>query len=134
MKNCPNCGAKVDDNFDICWKCQYSFVDGKIFEDEDFAVICPSCGKEYMSSQVNCPGCGYNFEEYVPGKIEPPEGSRKLNCLRCETKLVFMGNYKFHEGMRVGAIGDIFEMFTNRESYDLYSCPKCGKVEFFMPG
>lgn len=30
-------------------------------------------------------------------------------------------------------MGNIFEIFLNRESFDLYLCPKCGKVEFFSP-
>ena len=29
--------------------------------------------------------------------------------------------------------GNIFEAFTHRESFDLFICPKCGKVEFFTP-
>ncbi len=55
---------------------------------------------------------------------------KTLQCLRCEDTMVYQGNFKFHEGSRVGVFGDLLELFTNRESFDLYVCPKCGKVEF----
>ena len=35
--------------------------------------------------------------------------------------------------MSTGLFGNLFELFQNRESFDLYVCPKCGKVEFFIP-
>ncbi len=41
------------------------------------------------------------------------------------------GNFKFHEGSRYGIFGNLLEIFENRESFDLYVCSKCGKVEFF---
>ena len=37
------------------------------------------------------------------------------------------------EGMNTGVLGNLFELFQNREAFDLYVCPKCGKVEFFVP-
>jgi hypothetical protein len=47
--------------------------------------------------------------------------------------LVFSGNYKFHEGTRMGLLGNNFELFVNRESFDIYVCPDCGKLEFYAP-
>ena len=29
MKICPNCGAEVEDHFELCWKCNYSFEEEK---------------------------------------------------------------------------------------------------------
>ncbi|TKG94034.1 hypothetical protein EYV94_14865 [Puteibacter caeruleilacunae] len=98
MKNCPNCNAELEDNFNVCWNCDYSLTEQKIVQ----------------------------FEE-------PQQGSRKIDCLRCHIPMQYAGNYKFHEGTRVGVMGSIFEAFQNRESFDLYLCPKCGKVEFFSP-
>ncbi|MDO8928817.1 MAG: hypothetical protein Q7W54_07500 [Bacteroidota bacterium] len=57
----------------------------------------------------------------------------QIDCLRCKISMSYNGNVRFHEGTRMGAFGDLFELFTNRESFDLYFCPKCGKVEFFLP-
>ena len=99
IKICPKCNAEVEENFNICWRCNYSFTEEKIVE-----------------------------------FYEKKRGDRDLNCLRCNNvKMVFAGNYKFHEGPRIGILGSAFEIFQNRETFDLYLCPKCGKVEFFTP-
>ena len=100
MKNCPNCNSEVEDNFDLCWNCNFSFTDNKVIVIED-------------------------------AMIEKSE--KEIDCLRCKVPLVYSGNFKFHEGTRVGVLGNLFEAFTNRESFDLFICPKCGKVEFFTP-
>lgn len=99
MRNCPNCNSEIEDNFDMCWYCNYSLTDNQIVDIQDSDI-----GKK-----------------------------RKIDCLRCKVPLIFSGNFKFHEGTRVGIFGDIFEAFTNREAFDLYICPKCGKVEFYSP-
>lgn len=100
MKKCPHCNAEVEENFDLCWNCNYDFKKGKIAEIAD----------------------------------ENWDKERNMSCLRCPgTKMQYAGNYKFHEGSRIGALGSFMEIFTNRESFDLYVCPKCGKVEFFSP-
>ena len=56
-----------------------------------------------------------------------------IDCLRCQVKMAYSGKYEFHEGMNTGVLGNLFELFQNREDFDLYVCPKCGKVEFFVP-
>ena len=58
---------------------------------------------------------------------------RKIDCLRCNIPMEKSGNFKFLEGARTGLFGNIFELLQNRESFDLYHCPECGKVEFFIP-
>lgn len=45
-----------------------------------------------------------------------------------------MGTKKFHEGTRWSVFGDLAELFENREQYDVYLCPRCGKVEMFVDG
>lgn len=59
-----------------------------------------------------------------------------LACPRCGVALAYIGKKKFHEGSRGwGAfLGDIGELFVNRESFDVYCCPRCGRVEFFVDG
>lgn len=59
---------------------------------------------------------------------------RALDCLRCRTGLQYMGTKKFHEGTRWSVFGDLAELFENREQYDVYMCPQCGKVEMFVDG
>lgn len=98
MKECPKCGTEVQDNFDLCWNCTYSFSQYKIVK----------------TDLINM-------------------SKRKVDCTRCNLPLIFSGKFKFHEGKRIGIFGDLFELFVNRESFDLYVCPKCGQVEFFTP-
>ncbi len=99
MKTCPNCNEEVEDSFELCWNCNYSFSENKVVEIE-------------YASEVN---------------------TLKLKCLRCHTAMQFVGNSRFHEGTQFGVLGNLFELFENRQSFDLYACPSCGKVEFFMP-
>ena len=133
MKKCPNCNSEVENNFDLCWNCQYIFSDDD--DSNDIKTICPKCQKEfdtyldYLDHEDNCP-----LNDYHPKNSEKSEGTKKIKCLRCTVPLNFEGNFKFHEGMRFGAFGNLLELFTNRESFDLYSCPNCGKIEFFLPG
>lgn len=98
MKVCPKCHEEVEDSFEICWNCNYSFPDDMILE--------------------------------IP---QEGEGEHPIDCLRCEVKMRYSGKYKFHEGMNTGLFGNLFEIFQNREAFDLYVCPECGKVEFFVP-
>lgn len=48
--------------------------------------------------------------------------------------MVYTGVYKFLEGARVGVLGNILELlFQNKETFEIYLCPQCGKAEFFSP-
>lgn len=98
MKICPKCNAEIEENFEICWNCNYSLTEEK----------------------------GIEFKDNIPE-------AKKINCLRCNLLMHYSGNYRFHEGAKTGVFGSLFEIFVNRESFDLYLCPKCGKVEFFSP-
>lgn len=134
MKTCPKCNAEVDNNFDICWNCQYSFVEQKVLDSSDFKLICPKCNTEIEPGLNYCPQCHFNLSEINKETGTTPQGPKVVECLRCKVTLEYQGYFRFHEGTRVGALGNLFELFTNRESFDLYSCPNCGKVEFFIPG
>ncbi|MCB1093119.1 MAG: hypothetical protein KDL87_16390 [Verrucomicrobiae bacterium] len=60
--------------------------------------------------------------------------SKVLTCHRCDSRLEYAGTKRFHEGSRLGVFGDLAELFVKRESYDVYFCPTCGKVEFYIDG
>jgi hypothetical protein len=55
---------------------------------------------------------------------------------RCDTELQYVGTKRFHEGTRGWgfALGDLGELFVNRESFDVYVCGRCGRVELFVDG
>lgn len=134
MKTCPNCWNEVEDNFDVCWSCQYSFVDEKVLDATEIKVVCPKCNAVVPSSVTYCPKCNSYVRENDEETDKKASGYNDLVCLRCKVPLEYQGNYKFHEGTRYGVMGDLFELLTNKESFDLCYCPKCGKVEFFLPG
>ncbi len=134
MKKCPKCNAELEDNFEVCWNCQYSFVDNKVLGNNDFKLICPKCNAEIEPSLYYCPKCHYDLSEINKESGTKPQGPKNVECLRCKVPLDYQGNFKFHEGSRIGAWGNLFELLENNESFDLYTCPKCGKVEFFLPG
>lgn len=134
MKTCPNCNSEIDDNFDICWNCQYSLSEKRVIQKSEFNETCPHCNMEVDSTFEFCPNCQHRLGiKSVPRENTSYEGPLKIDCLRCKIPMLFKGNNKFHEGTRIGALGDIFELLQNRESFDLYFCPQCGKIEFFLP-
>jgi hypothetical protein len=92
----------VPNEFDICWKCNYDFQSKEIHERQ----VPFEAGKELH--QV-----------------------KKLKCLRCESKMEYVGEKKFHEGKRHGIWGDIGELMVKRTVLNMYQCSGCGKVEFF---
>lgn len=94
MKNCPNCNAEVEESFDLCWNCNYSFSEKQVVDIKDITQL----------------------------------GSREIDCLRCRIPMLYSGIFKFQEGPRA-----LYNVFQNREKFELYLCPKCGKVEFFIP-
>lgn len=69
-------------------------------------------------------------------RIASKRGVSVLECGRCSGSMRYAGLKKFHEGTRAWGfwLGDLGELFTNRELYDVYICPNCGKVEFFLDG
>ena len=105
MWTCAKCREEIEDTFDACWKCG-TFKDGT--EDPDFANRVPVTPEAVDKHPIHCP--------------------------RCEQALTYMGTKSFHEGTRWGALGDIGELFVNKETFDVYCCPRCGRVEFFVDG
>jgi hypothetical protein len=61
-------------------------------------------------------------------------GINPMKCPRCETNLQYVGAKAFHEGTRWGVLGDLGELFVNKERFDIYVCNRCGRVELFIDG
>lgn len=64
----------------------------------------------------------------------PDSTPRFIQCSRCRVEMTFLGTKNFHEGRRWGILGDLGEVFVNKEKFDLYACPRCGVVELFVDG
>lgn len=142
MKICPNCHVDCENPAEVCKNCNFSFIEGRLLteESEDDATFktCPNCRAEVEENFEMCWNCNYSFLEDKVVEIkdfqsELESGDVNMLCLRCSKPMKYSGNFKFHEGPRMGALGDLFELFVNKESFDLYVCPQCGKVEFFVP-
>ena len=106
MDRCPHCAEPIEPDYSVCWRCG-THADGT-------------------------PPAADFVRDDAPISHEPP--ARTLTCLRCEQSMTLVRRMKFHEGSRAWPflLGDLGELFVNRESFDTYACPDCGKVEFFL--
>ena len=65
----------------------------------------------------------------------PNRPADHVSCSRCDIALDFVGTKRFHEGTRAfDFMGGLFELFKHREHFDVYVCPRCGRVELFVDG
>ena len=58
--------------------------------------------------------------------------ANSLNCLRCGAKMRFWGRERLQRSPDLIISGLTFALVGGRE-INIYSCPKCGKLEFFQP-
>lgn len=59
---------------------------------------------------------------------------RKLNCLRCKTVMKFARQEKIQLGQTGILLGDWPNIMAGALEVEIWLCPKCSKVEFFLPG
>ena len=71
-------------------------------------------------------------EEDIERKAFLNEKFRSKHCLRCNIVLRYAGKKEFHEGMKLGTLGDFFELFVAQMRLEMYVCPNCLRVEFFV--
>ena len=94
---------------------------------------CPKCGERNENNFDACWKCGTSVDG-----VEDPEFGKPVrsgvSCLRCRTSLERVGTKTFHEGINWGILGELGELFVKRATFDVYHCPDCGHVEFFMDG
>lgn len=92
---------------------------------------CVKCREQIGDNFDACWSCGTSRDGVVPP--DEPE-THPVVCPRCRRKLDYVGTKSFHEGTRWGVLGDLGELFVKKERLDLYCCPRCGRVEFFVDG
>jgi hypothetical protein len=97
---------------------------------------CAKCSESIEDSFDACWKCGIRRDGSAPDPADAAEvvSDRAVDCCRCRCRLLYVGTKKFHEGTNWGLLGEIGELFVNRENFELYRCPRCGKVEFFIRG
>ena len=57
---------------------------------------------------------------------------RDMDCLRCNQKMKYMMTEKLQLGQTGWILGDLSNLFAGALEVDFYSCPGCGKIEFFV--
>ena len=65
---------------------------------------------------------------------QPAPGENPIICAACHLDLTYVGTRDFHEGTRWGVLGELGELFVNKEHFDVYLCPRCGRVSLFVDG
>jgi hypothetical protein len=56
------------------------------------------------------------------------------DCLRCHVELRYQGSRRFDEEPRWTIFGQPGGMFQGHDAFDVYVCPRCGRVELFVVG
>jgi hypothetical protein len=120
MWKCPKCHEMLEDTFDVCWNCGTS---REGVEDPDFGKPEPDEALAESRDPVDS-----------DDESELPRDTNPIVCPRCYRNLDFVGTKRFHEGTRLGFLGELGELFVNRERFDVYVCPRCGRAEFFVDG
>ena len=119
MWQCSKCGESIEDGFDVCWKCGNAW-DG---------VADPGFQRS-PHAETPVPATA---PAAVPVSTDPHSGN-PITCAQCDQALQYVGRKRFHEGTNWGILGEIGELFVKREHFDVYVCPRCGRVEFFVDG
>jgi Zn finger protein HypA/HybF involved in hydrogenase expression len=111
MWTCIRCGEEVEEIFEVCWNCQAN-----------------QNGVLPLNNPVSQKVIADKDRAIVNKKYKP------MNCLRCRSILEYSGTKKLHQGVNWGALGDWGELLVGYESLEMYVCPECGHVEFFIFG
>ena|ERR1035441_6563297 len=84
---------------------------------------CTKCGERLDDQFDSCWKCaGETAVSSANASAPEPPPAKPLRCPRCHTDLKFLDNETFSEQ------GGDFA----RHGFDLYVCPRCGRVEFFV--
>lgn len=110
MWKCLKCSEEVNEELDVCWNCE-----------ADRRGVLP---KGASSTKRD------NRDAELKRFLNKKHGPKK--CSACQCALKFVGSREFHEGANWGMLGDLGELFVARTSLEMYACPTCLRVEFFL--
>lgn len=57
---------------------------------------------------------------------------RQIDCLRCKAQMSYIGREKIQLGQTGWILGDLPNLVSGALEVELFSCPHCGKLEFFQ--
>jgi hypothetical protein len=103
---------------------------------ETSAWQCPNCRHALEPQFDECWDCGYVRGSGGDETLrEPTPGSDPITCVTCMLGLDFIGTKQFHVGPRGPfVLGEMGEFLIDRDRFDVYECPRCGRIELFMDG
>lgn len=55
-----------------------------------------------------------------------------LCCLRCGARMRFLGRERIQLGQTSWLLGDLPNLIAGAMVAEIFSCPKCGKIELFQ--
>jgi len=111
---CQNCSEEVEDQFGACWNCEA--------DRQDTLPTRSSADRDAEDMDAE----DMKRKAFLNEKFGPK------HCLRCNIALRYAGRKEFHEGMKLGALGDFAELFVGQTRLEMYVCPNCLRVEFFV--
>lgn len=56
---------------------------------------------------------------------------RNIKCLRCQAQMRFAGRENLQLGKTGWLLGDLPNLFAGALEVAIFTCPNCGKIEFF---
>lgn len=56
---------------------------------------------------------------------------KRLSCLRCDKEMKYSGTRKIQLGETGWILGDLPNLIAGAMEVDIFSCPQCGKIEFY---
>ena len=95
---------------------------------------CLNCSEDVADNLSVCWNCETAAEKDPESDFKQflSEKHRPKNCVGCNSQLNFAGTKEFREGTNWGMLGDFGEFFERHVSLEMYVCPKCLRVEFFV--
>jgi len=57
---------------------------------------------------------------------------KDIFCLRCNKTMHYIKREKLQLGETGWVLGDLSNLLAGAMEVDIYTCPDCGKIEFFM--
>lgn len=141
MKICPNCKVDCENHAKQCKNCTYSFIEGRVMIESDDRYAfkkCPNCFSEVEENFEICWQCNYSFIDNKVVEIKDAELlvdtiDEEKQCLRCNAAMKYIGQITTKVGPMEATIQVPDGMLFYNGYFDLYNCPDCGKVEFFLP-
>ena len=58
---------------------------------------------------------------------------KAIQCLRCKHKMEHVKREKLQLGRQGWILGDLPNLIAGAMEVDIFACPDCGKIEFFLP-